>query len=81
MPPGFRRSLATFATTFELPIPSEHESRVVPRTAVWIASATGLTAETELACERSTYPSSRPVRSTVGTTSATASHTASEYDA
>ena len=27
-PPGFRRSEATFATTFELATPSEHESRV-----------------------------------------------------
>ena len=28
IPPGLRRSLATFATTFELPTPSEHERLV-----------------------------------------------------
>jgi hypothetical protein len=39
IPPGLRRSLATFATTFEVPTPSEHEREVAPRTAVCTASA------------------------------------------
>ena len=53
---------------------------VVPRTAAWTASATararpksGATSPT------SRYPSSIPVRSTVGTTSRTESQTAREY--
>ena len=39
-PPGFLRSLATFATTFEVPTPMEHVRLVAPRTATWTASAT-----------------------------------------
>jgi hypothetical protein len=34
MPPGFRRSLATFATTLQVATPSEHERDVDPRTAI-----------------------------------------------
>ena len=39
-PPGLRRSLATFATTFEVETPSEHDRLVAPRTAACTASAT-----------------------------------------
>ena len=49
-PPGLRRSLAIFATTFALETPSEHVSRVVPRTAVWIASASARAARKSAAC-------------------------------
>ena len=38
-PPGLRRSDATFATTFEVATPSEHESRVRARTTARTASA------------------------------------------
>ena len=38
-PPGLRRSDATFATTFEVATPSEHESRVRSRTTACTASA------------------------------------------
>jgi hypothetical protein len=41
MPPGLRRSDATFATTFEGATPSEQERLVAARTDVWTASATG----------------------------------------
>src|SRR5262249_5200607 len=38
-PPGLRRSEATFATTFDVATPSEHESRVRARTTARTASA------------------------------------------
>ena len=38
-PPGLRRSEATFATTFDVATPSEHESRVRARTTACTASA------------------------------------------
>ena len=38
-PPGLRRSDATFATTFDVATPSEHESRVLARTTALTASA------------------------------------------
>ena len=75
IPPGLRRSLATFA----LPTPSEHEREVAPRTAVCTASATTRAcANVGQTSPRSRYPSSSPVRSTVGTTPRTVSHTARE---
>ena len=40
IPPGFRRSEATLATTFVGATPSEHERLVAPRTDVRTASAT-----------------------------------------
>ena len=40
-PPGLRRSEATFATTFDVATPSEHESWVRARTTAWTASASG----------------------------------------
>ena len=40
IPPGLRRSDATFATTFVGATPSEQERLVAARTEVWTASAT-----------------------------------------
>ena len=54
-PPGLRRSEAIFATTFELPTPSEQDSRVRARTTARTASATARASSKELA----TSPSSR----------------------
>jgi hypothetical protein len=39
MPPGLRRSLAIFETTFDVETPSEHVRLVPARTAVCTASA------------------------------------------
>ena len=39
MPPGLRRSDATFATTFAGATPSEHDRLVAARTETWTASA------------------------------------------
>ena len=80
MPPGLRVSDATFATTFDVATPSEHVRRVVPRTAVCTASASSRARRKSGATSpRSRYPSSMPVRSTVGTIARTLFHTAREY--
>jgi len=79
-PPGLRRSLATLATTFDVDTPSEQVRLVAPRTAAWTAPASTRAARKSTATSpRSRYPSSMPVRSTVGTTSRIASQTAREY--
>ena len=53
---------------------------VAPRTEVWTASASARTSPKLSAISpKSRYPSSSPVRSTVGTTSRTASQTVAEY--
>ncbi len=80
IPPGFFRSLATLATTLQLATPSEQERLVAPRTAAWTASATTRARRKSGATSpMSRYPSSRPVRSTVGTTSRMAAQTVREY--
>jgi hypothetical protein len=78
-PPGLRRSLATFATTLHEAIPREHVRPVAPRTAACTASPMARAAAKSAATSPTfRYPSSSPVRSTVGTTSRTASHTRRE---
>ena len=80
MPPGLRRSLATLATTLLVPTPSEHERLVAPFTATCTASASARALrKSGRASAKFKYPSSMPVRSTAGTTSRTALHTAREY--
>ena len=80
IPPGLRRSEAIFATTFDGATPSEHERRVAARTDVCTASATARARPKSAASPaKSRYPSSSPVRSTVGTTSRIAVQTEAEY--
>jgi hypothetical protein len=78
-PPGLRESDAIFATTFVVATPSEHVRLVAPRTAVCTASASVRARRKSAATwPTSRYPSSSPVRSTIGTIPRTASQTARE---
>ena len=76
-PPGLRRSLAIFATTFDVETPSEQVRLVAARTAVCTASATLRAARKSSARPRRRRGSPRRARSvsTVGTTPRTVSHT------
>ncbi len=78
-PPGLRRSDATFATTFDVATPSEHESRVRARTTARTASASARASSNAGATSpRSRYPSSIPACSTVGTISRIVDQTSRE---
>ena len=79
-PPGLRRSLAILETTLHVETPIELVRLVEPRTDVCTASASARAFPKSAATSpRSRYPSSFPVRSTVGTTSRMAFQTACEY--
>ena len=80
MPAGFLRSDAILQTTFEVETPSEQVRLVVARTEVCTAEATARAPTKSFATvPMSRYPSSIPVRSSRGTTSAIVSQTAREY--